>query len=85
MDFGPETAERSGPNTTQPGKVGFKIAALPGAPKGKYVVYGTYVISDQPYRPGDGARALDLEADPLKARVSRRFGSDTGSPDSPMG
>ncbi len=55
LDFGPEAADQ--PNTTQPREVGFKIEAPPGTPKGRYLVYGTYVISPEPYRPGDGARA----------------------------
>jgi hypothetical protein len=77
LDFGSEAADQS--KTTQPGEVGFKIEAPPGTPKGGYLVYGTYVISPEPYRPGDGTRALDLQANPLKFRVSRRLGSDTAS------
>ncbi len=77
LDFGPEAADQ--PNTTQPREVGFKIEAPPGTPKGRYLVYGTYVISPEPYRPGDGARALSLRDNPLQFRVSRRLGSDTGN------
>jgi hypothetical protein len=69
--------QRAGRNTT-PTEVGFKIDAPPGTPKGKYLVYGTYVISPAPYRPGDGTRALNLRDNPLKFRVSRRLGSDIG-------
>jgi hypothetical protein len=75
---GPNAAERSGRDATQPREVGFKIQAPPGTPKGGYIVYGTYVISPKPYRTGDGGRALNLRDNPLRFRVSRRLGSDTG-------
>jgi hypothetical protein len=74
--------QRPGRNTT-PSEVGFKIDAPPGTPKGKYLVYGTYVISPEPYRPGDGTRALNLRDNPLKFRVSRRLG-DIGRSGGPV-
>jgi hypothetical protein len=78
LTFGAEAAGRPARNTTQPREVGFKIDAPPGTPKGEYLVYGTYVISPEPYRTGDGTRALNLRDNPLRFRVSRRLGSDTG-------
>ena len=75
LDFGPEAPDPTEPNTTQPREVGFKIEALPDAPKGGYIVYGTYVVSPEPYRPGDGLRALNLQTNPLKFRVSGWLGS----------
>ena len=60
---------------TQPRQVGFKIEAHPDTPKGGYIVYGTYVISTKPYQPGDGDRALNLQTNPLKFRISRSLGS----------
>jgi hypothetical protein len=79
LAFGPEAAERPARDTTQPREVGFKIEAPPGTPKGRYLVYGTYVISPRAYRAGDGTRGLNLRDSPLKFRVSRRLGSDTPS------
>jgi hypothetical protein len=77
LRFGP------GRNTTQPREVGFEIYAPPGTPTGRYPVYGTYVISPTPYRTGDGTRALNLQDNPLRFRVSR-LGSDTGISGKPM-
>jgi hypothetical protein len=75
LDFGLEPPDRPEPNTTQPREVGFKIQALPDTPKGGYIVYGTYVISPEPYQPGDGVRALNLQANPPKFRISQSLGS----------
>ena len=71
LAVGPGGKDQLGRNVTDIGEVGFRIHALPGAPKGQCTVYGIYVISPQPYRPGDGARALDLQANSLNFRVSR--------------
>jgi hypothetical protein len=81
LTFGSEAGERPGRNATRPREAGFKIEAPPGTPKGRYPIYGTYVVSAEPYRTGDGTRAFDLHTKPLQFRISRKLGSDTKKSD----
>ena len=48
-----------------PTEAGFLITSAAGCPRGEHVLYGTYLISSRPYRPGDENAALRMQHDKL--------------------
>lgn len=48
-----------------PTEAGFLITSVAGCPRGEHVLYGTYLISSHPYRPGDENAALRMQHDKL--------------------
>lgn len=59
---------------TSPGEhteAGFLITTSAECPKGEHTVYGSYLISDQPYDPGDEDAALNLQHNKLTTHVLR--------------
>ena len=59
---------------TSPGEqteAGLLITTSAECPKGEHTVYGAYLISDQPYEPGDEDAALNLQHNKLTTHVLR--------------
>lgn len=51
-------------------ETGFLITSSADCPKGEHILYGSYLISAQPYAPGDEVAALKLQHDKLTTHVS---------------
>jgi hypothetical protein len=53
-----------------PTETGFLITSTADCPKGEHVLYGNYLISAQPYEPGDEYAAFEMQHNRLTTRVS---------------
>jgi hypothetical protein len=53
-----------------PTETGFLIASTADCPEGEHVIYGKYLISAQPYEPGDEYAAFRMHYKKLTTRVS---------------
>jgi hypothetical protein len=65
---------KPGQSDTSPGEhteAGFLITTSAECPKGEYVVYGSYLVSAQPYHPGDEDAAMNMQHNKLTTRVLR--------------
>jgi hypothetical protein len=51
-------------------ETGFLITSSADCPRGEHVLYGSYLISAQPYKPGDEAAALKMQHVKLATHVS---------------
>lgn len=72
---------KSGHMMNSPGydtEAGFLITTSADCPKGEYVLYGSYLISDQPYYPGDEEAALNLQHNKLTTHVSTLWSAKDG-------
>jgi hypothetical protein len=65
----PETP-RTRASVGTPTEAGFLITSTSECPKGEHVLYGTYLISARPYRPGDENAALRMRHSKLATRVT---------------
>ena len=63
--------ERTGTAPGEQTEAGFLITTSADCPRGEHTAYGSYLISDQPYDPGDEDAALDLQHNKLTIHVSR--------------
>ena len=64
---------RPGKSRTAPGdrtEAGFLITTNTECPRGEHILYGSYLISAQPYLPGDEEAALNLQHNRLTTQVS---------------
>lgn len=64
----PETS-RARASVGTPTEAGFVITSSKECPRGEHVLYGTYLISARPYRPGDENAALRMRDSKLVTRV----------------
>jgi hypothetical protein len=53
-----------------PTEAGFLIASTADCPGGEHVIYGKYLISAQPYEPGDEYAAFRMQYNKLTTRVT---------------
>jgi hypothetical protein len=68
-DHVPETPQTRATVGT-PTEAGFLITSTTECPRGEHVLYGTYLISAHPYRPGDENAALRMRHSKLVTRIS---------------
>jgi len=64
---------KPGRTRTSPGdqtEAGFLITTSAECPKGEHILYGSYLISAEPYNPGDEDAALNLQHNKLTTHVS---------------
>jgi len=63
--------EQSGTTPGEHTEAGFLITTSAECPRGEYVVYGSYLVSAQPYHPGDEDAAMNLQHNKMTTRVLR--------------
>ena len=63
--------EQSGTTPGEHTEAGFLITTSAECPRGEYVVYGSYLVSAQPYHPGDEDAAMNLQHNKMTIRVLR--------------
>jgi hypothetical protein len=65
-----QEAARAQASVGTPTEAGFLISSTTECPKGEHVLYGTYLISAHPYRPGDENAVLRLQHNKLLTQIT---------------